>query len=80
MRLIAITLIDPYLEQSISQNGCGIQKKAPTEAGAQIAEKLSMAASRHSGSFTFVCIDRDQKRVPIGIGELVSLHVGTVVE
>src|SRR5207253_9035978 len=54
-------------------------KKAPVNAGAKSNEVLSLAA-RHATTLAFVCIDRNQKSVAVGVGEFVSLQVGAVIE
>jgi hypothetical protein len=55
------------------------KQKAPTEVRAKIKTGL-VAARRHPGAFAFVRVNRNQECIPIGIGEIVSLHVGAVVE
>src|SRR5258708_32065450 len=54
-------------------------KKPPPSAGAKGTRSLSVAA-RHAAGRTLVCIDRNQKSVPVGVGEFVSLYVGAVID
>ena len=41
---------------------------------------LLAAASRHAATRALLGIDRNQESVPIRVGELVSLSIGTVLE
>src|SRR6476620_3959338 len=55
-------------------------KKAPDERGLEQKRRFLMAASSHATAFAFMCVNRNQERVPVGIGKFVSLHVGTVIK
>jgi hypothetical protein len=62
------------------QLNCNRQVKTPPpSAGAKRNKVLSLAA-RHAASPTPVRIDRNQKSVPVGVGEFVSLYIGAVIE
>src|SRR6266853_3300173 len=41
---------------------------------------LLSAAPRHATTRAFLCVNRNQEGIPIGVGELVSLHIGAVLE
>src|SRR6516165_11473763 len=57
------------------------KRNAPVKAGAKSPkENLLMVAPRHSRSLAFLCLDRDQESVPVGVRELVPLHIGAVFE
>src|SRR5215467_10483688 len=56
-----------------------LMKKPPPSAGAKQNAFFSLAA-RHASSRTLVRIDRNQKSVPVGVGELVPLDIGAVIE
>src|SRR5882762_9199307 len=52
-------------------------KKPPPIRG-RLNEILSLA--RHAAALAFMRIDRNQKSIPVGVGEFVSLHIGAVIE
>src|SRR6266446_10212976 len=54
-------------------------KKPPPMRGAKPNEVLSLAA-RHANALAFVRIYRNQKSIPVGVGEIVSLYIGAVIE
>ena len=47
--------------------------------GQNRTKSFSLAA-RHAAGFAFVRVDRNQKSVPVGVGELMSLHIGAVID
>src|SRR5256712_5170742 len=58
------------------------KETAPAEAGARRLRKLALlsAAPRHATGLAFLCLDRNQESIPVGVGELVPLHIGAVLE
>src|SRR5260370_34893013 len=54
-------------------------KKPPSMRG-QNRTKSCSVADRHAAGLAFVRVDRNQKRVPVGVGEFMSLHIGAVIE
>ena len=68
----------------LEEHGClGIHElpwaAKPANAGAKSKEVLSLGA-RHATTLALVGIDRNQKGIPVGVGEFVSLQIGAVVE
>src|ERR1700736_5753466 len=55
------------------------KEKAPAKAEARHNEVFSLVA-RHPAGLAFVGIDRNQKSVPVGVGEFVSLYIRAVIE
>lgn len=37
-------------------------------------------AARHAAGFALVRVDRNQKSVPVGLGEFMSSHIGAVID
>src|SRR6267143_4451083 len=54
-------------------------KKPPPMRGAKPNEVLSLAA-RHATALALMRIYRNQKSIPVGVGEIVSLYIGAVIE
>src|SRR5260370_40652651 len=54
-------------------------KKAPSRRGQNRTKSFSLA-DRHAAGLAFVRVDRNQKSVPVGVGEFMSLHIGAVIE
>src|SRR6266849_4824227 len=54
-------------------------KKPPSMRGQNRTKSFSLVAG-HATGLAFVRIDRNQKSVPVGVGEFVSLHIGAVIE
>src|ERR1700674_27075 len=53
-------------------------KSPQPNAGGRPNEVPSLA--RHAAALAFMRIDRNQKSIPVGVGEFVSLHIGAVIE
>src|ERR1700693_1592855 len=59
------------------------RKKAPAKAGANGTKSFTHQSSliRHSATgLAFMRIDRNQKRIPVGVREFVSLDIRAVLE
>src|ERR1700694_3519604 len=54
-------------------------KKPPSMRGQNRTKSFSLTA-RHAAGLAFVRVDRNQKSVPVGVGEFMSLHIGAVIE
>src|SRR5713101_8499632 len=55
-------------------------KKPPPMRGAKKPNEVLSLAARHATALALMRIYRNQKSIPVGVGEIVSLYIGAVIE